>query len=341
VNAFDSFFRAKASFRFLVMAAASLLPSFLRVFVLRRLGARIGRGTTIYPLALLVADEIEIGDDCRILPFAVVLNLKRFRIGHRCLIHWGSQISGHGQGSFTMGSFGCVGLQALVNCTDDVTIGRYSVLGPRSVVYTHGSYLATLRGYPNRFGPVRIGSSSWLNLGAMVLPGVSIGSNTVVKSGCVVWRDVGDDRVVSWDPKTVVEASIDSIRSPVDAAFVERWYESLFDDLEKHMGGPAAARVERLGPGRWRIGVAGGALEVAVLGEGAERPSAAGPSLLLLRASADGTKQRLAELNWIDFDSNEYNVVRDGGLIEPLFGYFELRRGMHLTRFAPRPGVTN
>ena len=48
------------------MLVVGLLPSFLKVAYYRARGARIGARAKIAPFAVLIADDIEIGDDCRI-----------------------------------------------------------------------------------------------------------------------------------------------------------------------------------------------------------------------------------------------------------------------------------
>lgn len=339
MHGFDSFFRFR-TLRFAVLAATTVFPSFLRILVLRALGARIGRGTRIYPSAILIAEEIVIGNDTLILPFSVILNVKRVHLGHRCLIHWGTLIAGHGQGSLYVGDFSAIGLRVLINCTEDVRIGAYSGVGAKTVIYTHGNHLSTYQGYPNKFGPVTIGDSSWLHIGVIVLPGVSIGSHTIIKSGCVIARDVGDERVVGLDWRVVLkESSVHELKQARTDAFVDRWYESLFDDLPRHIGGEnGAVRVEKSGAREWRIDVNGTRLHVKATS--ASPPHAAGgdgsATLWLLDGSGTVDKRQWRGLDWIDFEANEFNFVRGSMALQTLLGYLEIRRGIHLTRCRAR-----
>ncbi len=52
--------------------------------------------------------------------------------------------------------------------------------------------------------PVNIGSDVWLGGGAIVLPGVSIGSRTVIGAGSVVTRDIPGSVFAAGNPCRVI-----------------------------------------------------------------------------------------------------------------------------------------
>ena len=52
--------------------------------------------------------------------------------------------------------------------------------------------------------PITIGHNVWLGGGVIVLPGVTIGDNTVVGAGSVVTRDLPPDVVAVGNPARVV-----------------------------------------------------------------------------------------------------------------------------------------
>ena len=54
-------------------------------------------------------------------------------------------------------------------------------------------------------GPVHISQGAWLGIRATVLPGVTIGKNSVVAAGAVVQEDVEDNVLVQGSPATVVK----------------------------------------------------------------------------------------------------------------------------------------
>lgn len=52
--------------------------------------------------------------------------------------------------------------------------------------------------------PVRIGDGSWIGHGAVILPGVTIGSHAIVAAGAVVTADVADGTIVGGVPSRVL-----------------------------------------------------------------------------------------------------------------------------------------
>ena len=53
--------------------------------------------------------------------------------------------------------------------------------------------------------PVRIGRNCWIGAGAIILPGVTIGDNTVVGAGSVVTRDLPSNVVAVGNPCRVIK----------------------------------------------------------------------------------------------------------------------------------------
>jgi maltose O-acetyltransferase len=86
-----------------------------------------------------------------------------------------------------------------------VTIGDFSLFGPAVQIYTPVHPLnAELRRRQEYGKPVEIGSDVWVGGGAMILPGVRIGSRTVIGAGSVVTRDVPDGVFAAGNPCRVI-----------------------------------------------------------------------------------------------------------------------------------------
>lgn len=86
-----------------------------------------------------------------------------------------------------------------------IIIGDGSMLGMNVTIATlnHGLSLETRNTtFPY---PVTIGKNVWIGSNATILPGVTIGDNSVVAAGAVVNRDVPDDSVVAGVPAKVVK----------------------------------------------------------------------------------------------------------------------------------------
>ena len=52
--------------------------------------------------------------------------------------------------------------------------------------------------------PVRIEDNVWIGGGAILLPGVTVGDNSVIGAGAVVTRDVPANTVVAGNPARVI-----------------------------------------------------------------------------------------------------------------------------------------
>ena len=73
-----------------------------------------------------------------------------------------------------------------------IDIGDHTMLGPNVTIATAGHPVdPELRERVAQFNlPVRIGRNCWLGAGVIVLPGVTIGDNSVIGAGSVVTRDI-------------------------------------------------------------------------------------------------------------------------------------------------------
>jgi maltose O-acetyltransferase len=103
-------------------------------------------------------------------------------------------------GSRVFFNFDCVVLDVC-----PVRIGSYTQFGPAVQIYTATHPLdAALRRLHESGRPVTIGEDVWVGGGAIILPGVTIGSRTVIGAGSVVTRDVPDDVVAAGNPCRVI-----------------------------------------------------------------------------------------------------------------------------------------
>jgi maltose O-acetyltransferase len=86
-----------------------------------------------------------------------------------------------------------------------VSIGDYTLFGPAVQILTPLHPLnADLRRKQEYGKPIEIGSDVWVGGGALILPGVRIGSKTVIGAGSVVTRDIPDGVFAAGNPCRVV-----------------------------------------------------------------------------------------------------------------------------------------
>ena len=86
-------------------------------------------------------------------------------------------------------------------------IGSFTLFGPAVQIYTATHPLeAKLRRTRELGKPVEIGGDVWVGGGAIILPGVHIGSNAVIGAGSVVTRDIPAAVFAAGNPCRVIRA---------------------------------------------------------------------------------------------------------------------------------------
>ena len=84
-------------------------------------------------------------------------------------------------------------------------IGSFTFFGPAVQIYTPlHPFNAELRRQQEFGKPVEIGSDVWVGGGALIMPGVRIGSRTVIGAGSVVTRDISDGVFAAGNPCRVI-----------------------------------------------------------------------------------------------------------------------------------------
>ena len=97
-----------------------------------------------------------------------------------------------------------------LTCVDDtyIYVDDYTMFAPNVILATAGHpILPTLReqGYQYNM-PIKIGKNCWLGAGVIVLPGVTIGDNSVIGAGSVVTKDIPANVVAVGNPCKVLRA---------------------------------------------------------------------------------------------------------------------------------------
>ncbi len=127
----------------------------------------------------------EIGNDCYIEP-----PLHSNFGGHHC--HFGNYV----YANFNL---------TMVDDTD-IYVGDNTMLAPNVVLATAAHpILPQLRSQGYQYNlPVKIGKNCWLGAGVIVLPGVTIGDNSVIGAGSVVTKDIPANVVAVGNPCRVL-----------------------------------------------------------------------------------------------------------------------------------------
>jgi maltose O-acetyltransferase len=97
-------------------------------------------------------------------------------------------------------NFNCVVLDVC-----QVTIGDYTLFGPAVQIYTATHPMnAELRRKQEFAKAIAIGSDVWVGGGAILCPGVTVGSRSVIGAGSVVTRGIPDGVLAAGNPCRVI-----------------------------------------------------------------------------------------------------------------------------------------
>ena len=110
-----------------------------------------------------------------------------------------------------LGKFTRIGKNVFINhdCTfldmGGITIEDDVMIGPKVCITTEGHPLNPHERKQLLVKPVIIKRNAWIGAGAIILPGVTIGENSIVAAGAVVSKDVPANTVVGGVPARVIK----------------------------------------------------------------------------------------------------------------------------------------
>ena len=330
--------RTFRSFKTLLAIGTCLLPSFLRVRILRLAGFKIGKNVTISPLTIIAADEVEIGNDAYISPLVLIFNLKSAKIGNRAYISLGTFVYGHGPGSFEIGDFGATGLFCIINCTCDVTLGKYSCLGPRSMVSTHGNFLPKIQGFSNRYGEVKIGHHVWVMMDVKITSGVTIGDYVIAHAGTVITSDVPSNSVYTHSRKSFRVQPMNAIyRRTVNDEFLQKWKATLFSDLPSFVEAYFDLPIECAAKdAHWEISTPNGIFRIwdEASVQNLDGGNVGTHDIVIITRNVCSERLRLyCDINWLDVNLNLYNRATPSPFFDYIEFYFEMKHGVYFTLY--------
>lgn len=170
----------------------ALLPSRPKIWLLRRMGAKIGKGCHIGP-SLIQASDIELGDYVHVAGLTLLHRLVFLKIGDGANIGRFNWITGAGTGEFVLGHHSAVTRFHFVEASGSVYIGDNSIVAGRaSHFFTHGISPTNL----DDVRAIEIGSWSYIGSSARFVPGSGVGDGTFVGMGAVVTKRWTDTYVV-------------------------------------------------------------------------------------------------------------------------------------------------
>lgn len=84
-----------------------------------------------------------------------------------------------------------------------ITIGDNVTMAPRSYILAHDATTKNKHGY-TKIGCVEIADNVFVGAGAIIMPGVSIGKNSIIAAGSVVTKSIPANSVAGGNPAKVI-----------------------------------------------------------------------------------------------------------------------------------------
>jgi maltose O-acetyltransferase len=97
------------------------------------------------------------------------------------------------------------------NCTildmAEVRIGNKCMIGPNVGLYTAGHSIEPKDRNKSGYAvPINIGNDVWISGSSVILPGITIGDNSIVAAGSVVTKDVPANTIVAGNPAKILKS---------------------------------------------------------------------------------------------------------------------------------------
>ncbi len=228
------------------------LPSFLKVWLYRKRGFLIGKNVSIGFGSVIIGQTVRVHDNTKI-GFLTIVRATQIRLGR--YVHIGSFVYIDtvdlevGEDSEVREYVYVAGLKTpesklklgkrcgifqycFLNPTKPIILGDDCGIGGLSKLFTHGSFLSKLEGYPVAFAPITLGNNVWIPWDVFILPGVTIGDNVVVGAGSIINRDIPSNCIAAGNPAKVVKENFPTALSDQEKNAI---LMEIFSEFESHM----------------------------------------------------------------------------------------------------------
>lgn len=236
------------------IAMTGFLPSFLKAWVYRLMGYKIGRNVRFGLGSVVIGREVEIGDNSS-LGFLSVLRGDRIKIGRHVEIRSmsifdiphleigdGTRINEqvfvgglqYADSKLVIGRNCQIMQMTFINPARSITIGDDTGIGGHCLIFGHSSWLSQFEGYPVEFEPIEIGNSVSLTWRVFVLPGTKILDGAVIGANSLVRGTIPGKCLAVGFPARVVsrEPEFPRVLTPAEK---EKVLEDLLTDYRRFL----------------------------------------------------------------------------------------------------------
>jgi acetyltransferase-like isoleucine patch superfamily enzyme len=247
--------RKKKRIPFKQILLTGFLPSFIKVFIYRLKGYKIGKKVSIGFGSVISGRKVEIKDHAKI-GFLTIIRGQEIKIGRFVSIGSTSFIDVNKfhvdddsrikeqvyvGGLFAPDSELIIGKRAIImqfsfiNPTKPIKIGDDTGIGGHCLLFTHGSWLSQLDGFPVTFAPITLGNNVWLPWRVFIMPGVRVGDNVVIGANSLVTMDIPSNCLAAGSPAKILKENYPPpLSDEKKAEILEEIFASFLKHLEYH-----------------------------------------------------------------------------------------------------------
>ena len=234
------------------MLTIGILPNFLKKWIYRFKGYIIGKGVSIGIGSIIIGEEVNINEHTKIGIFTVV-RAKNISIGklvkigsltfidtEKLVIEDDARINEqviiggikNCDSCLKLGKRTIIMEYSFINPTKPIIIGDDTGIGGHCLLFTHGSWLSQLDGYPVTFKPIEIGKNVWLPWRVFIMPGVTIGDNVVIGADSLVRNSLPSNCLAAGSPAKIIRRDYPPALSNEKRS---RVLSNIFSDFIKYM----------------------------------------------------------------------------------------------------------
>jgi acetyltransferase-like isoleucine patch superfamily enzyme len=234
------------------IALIGFLPSPLKKFYFKLRGYQFGKNVNIGLGSVIIGKKVSIGDNTKIGFMSVIraneIELKRFiRIGSMVFIDTEKVfidddarinenviVAGikYPDSLFSLGKRTIIMEYSYVNPTKPIIIGDDSGIGGHCLLFTHGSWLPQIDGFPVAFAPITLGKRVWLPWRVFIMPGVNIGDNVVIGANSLVAKSLPSNCLAAGSPASIIKENYPPTLSKEKRAGI---VDTIFSDFINHL----------------------------------------------------------------------------------------------------------
>jgi len=158
---------------------------------------------------VILGDNISIGGDSR---------LKNIKIGNNTMVESGVKIVGPAMGRITIGKECYIGVNSILDTSNNITIGDFvHIAGPSTGLWCHSSTQMCMNSIPlndksrdkyRPTAPIKIENNVYIGGNCTIYPGVTIKHHSIIAPNSAVTKDIPSNTLVGGVPAKEIEKVI-------------------------------------------------------------------------------------------------------------------------------------